>query len=48
MEENKMKKKQIISLLRASKPGKTSFITSLSHDSKEMLSIHAKQERREK
>lgn len=47
MKENKMKKEQSIVLMGTSKPGKTSFIYSLSHDPKKTLSMYAKQERRE-
>ena len=43
-----MKKKLIIALMGLSKGGKTSFINSLSHNPKEMLAVHAKNEARTK
>lgn len=43
-----MKKKLIIALMGLSKGGKTSFINSLSHNPKEMLDAHAKNEARTK
>lgn len=43
-----MKKKLVIALMGLSKGGKTSFINSLSHNPKEMLAVHAKNEARTK
>ncbi len=47
MQENKTKKEQIIVSLGVSKSGKTLFITSLSRNPKETISMHIKQDWRE-
>ncbi len=43
-----MKKKLVIALMGLSKGGKTSYINSLSHNPKEMLAVHAKNDARTK